>query len=97
MAMLNKPKFKKLAYSSFGGAPLLMSLWNQFDFSILMTQSGIHKKNGVPTWQLAFLFIVGLLAQCSSCLKTVDFYSKERLLQAMFFQKRITQWLLMTR
>lgn len=91
MSTVQKPKFKKLAYSSFGGAPLLRSLWDRFDLSLLMTQSGIHKKSGVPTWQLAFLLVVGLLAQCSSCLKTVEFYSSERLLQAMFDHKRITQ------
>lgn len=91
MSTLNKPKFKKLAYSSFGGAPLLRSLWDRFDLSLLMTQSGIHKKSGVPTWHLAFLFVVGLIAQCSSCLKTVEFYSNERLLQAVFDHKRITQ------
>ena len=91
MSVLNKPKFKKLTYSSFGGAPLLRSLWDRFDLSLLMTQSGIYKKSGVPTWQLAFLLMIGLLAQCASCSKTVQFYSKERLLQAMFYQKRITQ------
>jgi hypothetical protein len=51
----------------------------------------MHKKSGVPTWQLAFLMVIGLLAQSSSCSKTVEFYSKERLLQAMFSQKRVTQ------
>ncbi|HBI04448.1 MAG TPA: hypothetical protein DDY49_10530 [Paenibacillaceae bacterium] len=56
-----------------------------------MTQSGIYKKRGVPTWQLVFLFIVGLLARCSSCLNTVEYYSKERLLQAMFYGKKISQ------
>ena len=91
MSTLNKPKFKKLAYSSFGGAPLVKSLWDRFDLSLLMAQSGMHKKSGVPTWQLAFLMVIGLLAQCSSCSKTVEFYSKERLLQAMFSQKRVTQ------
>jgi hypothetical protein len=91
VSTLNRPKYKKLAYSSFGGAPLLKSLWDRFDFSLLMTQSGIYKKSGVPTWQLAFLFMVGLIAQCSSCLKTIEFYSKGNLLQAMFRGKRITQ------
>ena len=91
MSTLNKPKFKKLTYSSFGGAPLVKSLWDRFDLSLLMAQSGMHKKSGVPTWQLAFLMVIGLLAQCSSCSKTVEFYSKEPLLQAMFSQKRVTQ------
>ena len=49
MSTLKKPKFKKLSYSSFGGAPLLLSLWNRFDLSLLLTQSGIFKSRGVPT------------------------------------------------
>ena len=69
VSTLNKPKFKKLAYSSFGGTPLVKSLWDRFDLSLLMAQSGMHKKSGVPTWQLAFLLVIGLLAQCSSCSK----------------------------
>lgn len=91
MSTLNKPKFKKLVYSSFGGAPLLKSLWDHFDFSLLIRQSGINKRSGVPTWQLSFLFVVGLLAQCSSCVQMVDFYSKDRLLQSMFYGKSVTQ------
>lgn len=91
MSTLQKPKFKKLPYSSFGGAPLLLSLWNRFDLSLLLTQSGIFKKSGVTTWKLAFLFVVGLIARCSSCLQIVNFYAKDSLLQAMFGGKAITQ------
>lgn len=91
MSTLQKPKYKKLSYSSFGGAPLLLSLWNHFDFSLLLTQSGIFKSRGVSTWKLAFLFVVGLLARCTSCLQMIDFYGKESLLQRMFDQKSITQ------
>jgi hypothetical protein len=78
-------------YSSFGGAPLLKSLWDRFDFSLLLTQSRIFKQRGVPTWQFAFLFVVGLLARCTSCLRTVELYSKDRLLQRMFQSKTVSQ------
>jgi hypothetical protein len=87
MSTLKELKFKKLSFSSFGGAPLLLSIWNRFDFSLLLTQSGISKKRGVPTWKLAFLFVVGLMARCSSDLQMVAFYQKESLLQRIFNEK----------
>jgi hypothetical protein len=91
MSTLQKPKFKKLSHSSFGGAPLLLSLWNRFDFSLLLTQSGIFKKSGIATWKLSFLFVVGLIAQCASCLQMVEFYAKDSLLQKIFEGKAVTQ------
>lgn len=90
MSNLRKLKFKKLSFSTFGGAPLLLTLWNRFDFSLLLTQSGISKKRGVPTWKLAFLFVVGLMSRCGSCSKSIEFYEKESLLQRMLNVK-ITQ------
>jgi hypothetical protein len=91
MSTLKDLKFKKLLYSSFGGAPLLLSLWNRFDFSILLTQSGIFKSRGISTWKLAFLFVVGLMARCNSCSQIVQFYDKESLLQRIFNEKAISQ------
>lgn len=91
MSVLQKPKFKELPHSSFGGAPLLLSLWNRFDFSLLLTQSGIFKKSGVATWKFAFLFVVGLMAECSSCLQMIKFYKKDALLKAMFGGAAVTQ------
>lgn len=90
MSTLKELKFKNLSFSSFGGAPLLLTLWNRFDFSLLLTQSGISKKRGVPTWKLAFLFVVGLMARCKSDLQMITFYEKESLLQRIFNEK-ITQ------
>lgn len=91
MSTLQKPRFKELPYSSFGGAPLLLSLWNRFDFSLLLTQSGIFKKSGLASWNFSFLFVVGLIAECSACLQMVNFYKKDALLQAMFGGKTVTQ------
>lgn len=73
MSTLQKPKFKELPYSSFGGAPLLHTLWNHFDLSLLLTQSGIFKKSGVATWKFAFIFVVGLMARCSPAYKWLSF------------------------
>ena len=55
MSTLNKPKFKKLAYSSFGGAPLVKSLLDRFDLSLLMAQSGMHKKMWCTYLAISFL------------------------------------------
>jgi len=87
MSTLKEPKFKNLSFSSFGGAPLLLTLWNRFDFSLLLTQSGINKKSGTPTWKMAFLFVAGLMARCKSDLKMIDFYDKESLLQRVCDEK----------
>jgi len=43
----------------------------------LLTQSGIFKLRGVPTWKLAFLVVDGLIARCSSCLQMIGFYTQE--------------------
>lgn len=91
MSNLQKPKFKELPYSTFGGAPLLLTLWNRFDLSLLLTQSGIFKKSGIATWQFAFIFVIGLMASCSSCLQMVTLYKKDALLRLMLNGKIITQ------
>jgi hypothetical protein len=68
MNTLEKPKFRNLTHGECAGAPILRKLWDRFDFSFLLTQSGIFKVRGVPTWIVAFLYVVGLIAQCTSVL-----------------------------
>lgn len=64
---LPKPQFQSLSsISRLGGIPVLHTLWNQFDLSLLLSQSGIFKSRGVATWILAFVDVIGLLAGCSS-------------------------------
>ncbi|GLV14995.1 hypothetical protein Heshes_26810 [Alicyclobacillus hesperidum] len=67
MARLCKPKFKELSsFSHVGGAPVLRTLWDRFDLSLLLSQSGIFKIRGTATWVLAFLYVVGLINRCQS-------------------------------
>ncbi|MCI3918688.1 hypothetical protein MO973_00295, partial [Paenibacillus sp. TRM 82003] len=52
---------------------------------------GIFKRGGTATWKLAFLFVVSLIARCSSCVQMINLYSKDSLLQAIFRQDSISQ------
>ena len=91
MSTLNKPKFRNLLHGECAGAPILRRLWDFFDFSFLLTQSGINKVRGVPTWMLAFLYAMGLIAQCTSVNKIADLAKKDALLNIMFRGMKITQ------
>ena len=62
-----------------------------FDFSFLLTQSGINKVHGIPTWMLAFLYVMGVIAQCTSVNKIEVLSNKDALLNVMFRGINITQ------
>ena len=83
MSKLNKPDYQEIPVSSCGGVYVLLALWERFDLTLLLTQSGIFKLRGVPTWKLAFLVVAGLIARCSSCLRMIEFYTQETLLKIM--------------
>jgi hypothetical protein len=91
MISLEQPKFRNLSQGECAGAPILRKLWDRFDFSFLLTQSGIFKVRGVPTWIVAFLYVVGLIAQCSSVLQMSKLAKKDALLQPMFQQWNLAQ------
>lgn len=91
MKAVSKPRFLNLSHGENGGAPILLTLWNYFDFSFLLTQSGIHKDRGVPTWMLAFLYVIGLVAGCPSVLAMASMASDDALLKRMFRNLKIGQ------
>jgi hypothetical protein len=88
---LEKPKFVELPHGKCAGAPILKSLWDRFDLSLLLSQAGIYKERGVPTWMLAFLYVVGLIAKCSSVNKIAQLVADDQLLQHMFRSLQIAQ------
>lgn len=91
MARLCKPRFKELSsFSNFGGAPVLRTLWDRFDFSLL-SQSGIFKVRGVATWTLAFVYVVGLINRSSSVSALSSFFNMDGLLQRMTGIQTVTQ------
>ncbi|MCB8818870.1 hypothetical protein [Desulfosporosinus shakirovi] len=70
----------------------MLKLWDHFDVSFLLTQAGINKFSGVPTWVTAFLYVVGLIAHCTSVTKMAGMAGKDALLRCVFQRKNITQY-----
>jgi hypothetical protein len=91
MKTLAKPNFRNLDQGECAGAPILRKLWDRFDFSFLLTQSGIFKVRGTPTWIIAFLYVIGLMAQCTSVLHMSKLASKDALLKPMLQQWKLKQ------
>ncbi|MDR3585526.1 MAG: transposase, partial [Desulfosporosinus sp.] len=91
MKTLAKPHFRDLPQGECAGVPILLKLWDRFDFSLLLTQTGINKLRGVPTWMTAFLYIVGLISHCTSVSKMAEMAGKDALLRYLFQGKKIIQ------
>jgi hypothetical protein len=94
MSALQKPKYKKLNHGKFAGAPILKSLWERFDFSLLLTQSGMIKRNGTPSWLICFLYVVGLVSNCSSVVQMAKLADEDALLKGMFQPWKLAQYTL---
>lgn len=92
MNTLQKPKFRKLSLSECAGAPILRTLWDRFDFSLLLTQSGMMKRSGTPSWLICFLYVVGLVSNCSSVVQMAELAKKDALLLAMFKPWKLAQY-----
>ncbi|MHC1758993.1 MAG: hypothetical protein AB9917_05660 [Negativicutes bacterium] len=88
---LDPAHFREPTNSQFGGLPLLLVLWNQLDFSILLTQCGIFKVRGLVTWKLAFAFVASMICHCSSDLKRLEFWNQDALLQTSLKVSVVTQ------
>ena len=89
---LQKPKFKDLQQGFGGGTPVLKEIWDKFDLSLLLTQSGIIKRSGIPTWIIAFAYVVGLIANLNSVLRIAQHATQDKLLQPMFRNLNIAQY-----
>lgn len=84
MNALQKPNFKDLSNGECVGTPILKTLWDRFDFSLLLTQSGIFKRCGTPSWLICFLYVLGLVSNCSSVTQIADLAEQDALLKIMF-------------
>lgn len=91
---LEKPRFRKLSLSECAGAPILRALWDQFDFSLLLTQSGVYKRSGAPAWMLCFLYVIGLSSGCTAVSQMADLAAKDGLLGEMFKPFKLAQYTL---
>lgn len=92
MKTLQSPRFHKLSLSECAGAPILRTLWDRFDFSLLLAQSGMMKRSGTPSWLICFLYVVGLVSNCSSVVQMADLAKKDTLLKAMFKPWKLAQY-----
>jgi len=91
MMNLEKPVFENKQYGPGGGIPVLKSLWEKFDLSLLFVQNGIVKHSGVSGWLTAFAYICGLIAQMPSVKQNADFSSDSPILQILLKGQSITQ------
>jgi hypothetical protein len=94
MKTLQKPRFRELSHGECAGAPILRTLWDRFDFSLLLTQSNIFKHSGVPSWLLCFMYIVGLVSQCPSVSQMAHLADEDALLKLMFKPWKLAQYTL---
>ncbi|MHA6484979.1 transposase [Paenibacillus sp. strain BS8-2] len=72
----------------------MRSLWDRFDYSLLLTQSGIMKRNGVPYWILCFMYKMGLVSNCTSVNQMSHLAAKDALLSMMFKPYKLAQYTL---
>lgn len=94
MKTLQKPRFRHLSHGECAGAPILKTLWDRFDFSLLLTQSGIFKRSGTPSWLICFLYVVGLVSNCPSVNQIADLAERDALLRIMLKPWKLAQYTL---
>ncbi|NOV02352.1 hypothetical protein [Paenibacillus planticolens] len=73
---------------------LLKQLWDCFGISLLLTQSDMMKRSGTPSWLLCFLYVMGLVSNCSSVVQMASFADNDAILKAMFQPWRMAQYTL---
>ena len=91
MKELCKPTFEKKDHGQGAGIPVLKSIWDLFDLSLLFSQSGIRKHSGTPAWLLAFAYICGLVNHASSANQNAKFSTETPFLQQLLSGGIISQ------
>jgi len=91
MKGLCKPTFEKKDHGQGAGIPVLKSIWDLFDLSLLFSQSGIRKHSGIPAWLLAFAYICGLVNHASSVNQNAKFSTEAPFLQQLLSGEIISQ------
>lgn len=91
---LEKPRFRELPLSECAGAPILRTLWDKFDFSFLLSQSGVLKRSGAPAWMLCFLYVIGLTSGCTAVSQMAILADKDAVLREMFKPFKLAQYTL---
>jgi hypothetical protein len=88
---LGDPSFEKKDYGQGAGIPILKTIWDLFDLSLLFSQLGIRKHSGLPPWLLAFAYICGLIGQVTSANRNAEFSSEAPFLKQLLSEQTISQ------
>ena len=88
---LGDPSFEKKDYGQGAGIPILKTIWDLFDLSLLFSQLGIRKHSGLPPWLLAFAYICGLIGQVTSANRNAKFSSEAPFLRQLLSEQTISQ------
>ena len=91
MVHLCKPTFEDKDYGRGAGIPVLKTIWDLFDLSLLFSQTGIRKHSGIVSWILAFAYICGLIGRVGSANENAKFSADAPFLQHLLSGKQITQ------
>jgi len=84
-----KPVFETKKHGLGGGFALLKQYWEQFDLSLLYME--MDKHSGIPSWQLLFIYICGLVSGASSVNQISRLLSASPSLQFIVNLKTLTQ------
>lgn len=91
MKKLCNPTFKKKDHGQGAGIPVLKTIWDLFDLSLLFSQTGIRKHSGIPAWLLAFAYICGLVDNASSANQNAKFSADAPFLHQLLSGRIISQ------
>ncbi|WP_165908329.1 hypothetical protein [Hydrogenispora ethanolica] len=91
MKILRKPTFEEKNHSKGGGIPVLKTIWEMFDLSLLFSQLGYQKHSGLSVWQLAFAYICGLIDNAGSTNQIANFLKETPVLKQLLSGKVVTQ------
>jgi hypothetical protein len=91
MNKLNKPTLENKDHGKGAGIPVLKTIWDLFDLSLLFSQTGIRKHSGIPAWLLAFSYICGLVSNVGSVNQNANFSTESPLLKELLSDKSISQ------
>lgn len=91
MTKLCPPVFEDKDHGKGADIPVLKTIWDLFDLSLLFLQTGIRKHSGISAWLLAFSYICGLVHNVQSVNKNAEFTADTPILQQVLAGKKVSQ------
>ena len=91
MKVLCQPTFEEKSHGKGGGIPVLKTIWEMFDLSLLFSQLGYQKHSGLSVWQLAFAYSCGLIDNAGSTNQNANFSKQTPMLKQLLSGNVVTQ------